>query len=255
MRWTNTGSATVITLGNGCLCLNCEIDTSTGSGISATGNFINNYIHNISVTGIIAGGSSKVIFNTFRNETNDFTQAISTTSAVVAFNIIDIDGASHGILINADNQMTIFNSIYSNGGTGTGIRNASSGDQNGVIINNTIQGFSGSGGIGILVVAQNSDIVAYNLAYNNATNYSITGDENSNLGNNNTAGSSPFVNAGSDDFDPITGLLASYPSYPTAWNNYASTAQNLLRMAAQYTEGAAPGGGSGRRSRIRGHGI
>ena len=243
MRFTNCGSATILTLGAGTLVVNCEIDTTTGSGISAAGGFFNNFIHNISTTGIAAGASSRIAFNTFRNSTNDFTQAISTnqTSAVL-FNIIDLDGASHGILINGDNTLTMLNSVFSNGGTGTGIRNASTGDQNAAIMNNTVEGFSGSGGIGILAAGTNSDIVAYNLLYNNATNVSITGDENSGLGNNSTAGSSPFINAGSDDFDPIAGLLALYPSYPTTWKSYGSTQQNLIRMAAQYAASAAGGG-------------
>lgn len=99
------------------------------------------------------------------------------------------------------------------------------------------------GGIGLQVTSQNADAVGYNLLYNNATATSLTGDINAALGNNDTAGATPFTNAGSDDFDPIAGLLASYPSYPTTWNNYASTQQNLIRMAAQYAAGGASGGG------------
>lgn len=239
MRFTNTGSNVVITLGAGALVLACEIDTSTGGGISAGagGAIIGNFIHNTTGSGV--SSNCFVYGNTFRNETNDFTQAINVTGGGALFNIIDIDGASHGILISSSNVFCMFNSIFSNGGTGNGIRQNNTGHTSLVILNNTVEGFSGVGGIGVLLAGQNIDISGAHLAYNNTTSYSITGDVNVSLGTNDTAGASPFTNAGSDDFDPIAGLLASYPSYPTAWPGYASTQQNLIRMAAQYAAGGA----------------
>lgn len=241
MRFTNCGAASILTLGASCLVVNCEIDGTTGNGIvgGASGQYINNFIHNIGVTGISAGSSSRIAFNTFRNETNDFTQAILTNAnGAIVLNIIDVDGASHGIVVSGDSSLMMFNSVYSNGGTGTGIRNANSGDQDSIIVDNAVQGFSGAGGIGILAAGGNSDIVAYNLLYNNTTNVSITGDENSSLGNNDTAGASPFVDATNDDFDPVAGLSVGYP---TTWKSYTATQQNLLRMAAQYAAAAAGG--------------
>lgn len=242
MRWTNTGSNVVVTLGTGALVLACEVDTSTGGGITAAsgGVIVNNYIHNTTGSGI--SSNCFVYGNTLRNETNDFVQAINVTGGGALFNIIDIDGASHGILINSSFVLAMFNSIYSNGGTGNGIRNNNTAHTSLALLNNTVEGFSGVGGIGFLLAGQNIDISGYNLAYNNTTNYSITGDVNVSLGGNDAAGASPFTNAGSDDFDPIAGLLALYPSYPTAWNNYASTQQNLIRMAAQYAAGVGGGG-------------
>lgn len=247
MRFTNSGSAVIITLGSNIILLNCEVDTSTGSGVVVSSGItmLNCYIHNTGGSGFQAANNSIVLaaFNTFRNETNDFTQAINAQGGAFLFNLIDIDGASHGININSSNPQVLFNSVFSNGGTGVGIRNSSSSHSAIVIINNTVQGFSGVGGIGIQVAGQNADAIGYNLAYNNTTNYSITGDVNINLGNNDTAGSSPFTDAANDDFDPIAGLLASYPSFPTTWKGYASTQQNLIRMAAQYAAGGAAGGG------------
>lgn len=240
MRWTNSGSNTILALNaTGSLLLNCEIDTTTGGGYTG-GSAIGCYFHNIGAIGVAT--TARVMFCTFRSETNIFTQAIELAgSGTALFNLIDIGGSSNGIAFNGDICGAVFNSIYSNGGTGVGIRNNSTGDERGIIINNTAQGFSGSGGIGIQVVGQNADVVGYNLLFNNATNVSITGDVNVDLGNNSVAGSSPFTNAASDDFDPIAGLLASYPSYPTTWNNYTLTQQNLIRMAAQYAAGGAGG--------------
>lgn len=241
MRFTNCGSNTIVTLNaTGSLLVNCEIDTTTGGGFTS-GSAIGCYFHNIGAIGVIS--LTRVMFCTFRNEANAFTQAIGLGGTGTAlFNLIDIGGASIGIDFTGDAAGIIFNSIYSNGGTGIGIRNNSAGDERATIINNTIQGFSGSGGIGIQVVGQNADLVGYNLLYNNATNVSITGDVNIDLGNNSVAASSPFTDAANDDFDPIAGLLALYPSYPTIWNNYTLTQQNLIRMAAQYAAGGASGG-------------
>lgn len=240
MRFTNSGGATLITLNGQILLLNCEIDTTTSNAVVlGSNNYVMGcYFHNIG--GIGFAGTVSLYGNTFRNETNDFTQAAQLNSNCLAiFNIIDIDGASNGININGDTSIAMFNSIYSNGGTGVGIRNATSTHEQLVIINNTIQGFSGVGGIGLQVTSQNADVVGYNLFYNNTTNLSITGDVNVDLGNNDVAGSSPFVNAGSDDFDPIAGLSVGYP---TTWKGYTSTQQNLLRMAAQYAASSAGGG-------------
>lgn len=240
MRWTNTGSAVVITLsGVNTLVIDCEVDTSTGGGIVAA-SVIGCYVHNVSVSGITS--STLIYGNTLRNETNKFTRAIFSNGPVL-FNLVDIDSTSHGIQVSQSLATIMFNSVYSNGGTGTGIQNATTSHVNLVIANNTVQGFSGSGGVGISVVSQNADVVGYNLAFNNATNYSITGDVNIDLGNNDVAAASPFTDAANDDFDPIAGLLALYPSYPTTWNNYTSTQQNLIRMAAQYAAAAAAGGG------------
>lgn len=245
MRFTNCGAAAIVTTGNQLLVINCEIDTSTGSGLVAgsASHFVNSYIHNTGSSGISCGSDSVITFCTFRNETNAFTQAITANAfSAIVFNIFDLDGASHGILINSDGVFSAFNSIYSNGGTGTGIRNATTTHQNAIIMNNTIAGFSGVGGIGILAAGDNIDIVGYNLLYNNTTNVSITGDDNSNLGNNDTAGAIPFVDAPNDDFDPVAGLSAGYP---TTWKNYTATQQNLLRMAAQYKRVARARSGIG----------
>lgn len=229
MRFTNSGAATILTLGANSSILNCEIDTTTGGGVSLAGPVINSYFHNIGAIGVAA--STLVYGCTFRNETNDFTIALQCGSTgLCVFNLIDIDGSSVGINIAANGVKVMFNSVYSNAGTGVGIKNSTSGDTNCVFINNTIVGFSGAGGIGIQVVGQNADIVGYNLIFNNTTNTSLTGDINVNLGNNDTAGSSPFVDAANDDFDPIAGLAVGYP---TTWKNYTATRQNLLRMAAQ----------------------
>lgn len=243
MRLTNCGAATIVTLGTRSLLLNCELDTTTGGGFtSGTNNsvVINCFFHNIGAIGCI---SQFMAFCTFRNETNDFTNAMQTNQnpSVGIFNLIDIDGSSSGINTLASNTVLMFNSIYSNGGTGIGLKAVTTSN---IVLNNTVQGFSGVGGIGLQATGSNVDVVGYNLLYNNTTNVSITGDVNVNLGSNDIAAVSPFTDAANDDFDPIAGLLATYPSYPTAWNNYASTQQNLIRMAAQYAAvaGSGPGG-------------
>lgn len=240
MRFTNCGAQTIVNLGNTCVAINCEFDTSTGSGCTlGTGMILNCYFHNIGVTGAQA---NHVAFCTFRNETNDFTQAITTglSNSVVMFNLIDIDGASRGVNVGiAGNTLIAFNSIYSNAGTGVGIRNATSSHTDLSIINNTVVGFSGVGGVGIEVTSQNANVVGYNLLFNNTTNTSITGDVNIDLGNNTVAGAIPFIDAPNDDFDPIAGLSVGYP---TTWKTYTATQQNLLRMAAQYAASLAGGG-------------
>lgn len=150
MRFTNTGANAIITLGTNVLVLNCEVDTSTASGVllGNNGKVIGSFIHNCGAVGVQVGTIGYIAFNTLRNETNDFSQAIQLNGSGVTaiFNIIDIDGSSNGVNVGSAIQFVAFNSVYSNGGTGVGIRNATTTHTDLVIINNTIEGFSGGGG-------------------------------------------------------------------------------------------------------------
>lgn len=236
--------------------IHCEIDDTTGHGLvgAATAVFRDNYIHNVGNYGIRLIGSDCVIKNNFlKNGTNKFVIAIAlgggTSGVKIENNIISIDGTSIGINPIGYAPQIEGNSIYSAGGTGKGILVNTAADAVGItLINNIVQGFSGSGGVGISApVASILNLYGNNKCYNNATNFSIVGRVLSDLGNNDTLLASPFTNPAGDDFSVSTAVKAT--AYPSSF--YGSNTNNYLDPGAAQRQEA----GGGRRNRARYHGV
>lgn len=202
----NTGSAWVLRMGAYCSVISCEIDNSSqyglyaGLGLVAVGN----HIHNIGTYGL-TGTSNYQHFahNLFENDgANEMTRAINCgTATTVMRNLFNLDGATDAIVM-GHQCACLHNSIFSASGTGSGI--VAGAFNNLKIINNAIEGFSGTGGIGFDCNAS-ADIELWggNAAYNNATNYSLpTVIINNDLGDNETLSASPFNSPSTNDFAP-----------------------------------------------------
>ena len=123
---------------------------------------------------------------------------------VISDNIISIDGASNAIelLGNYTHQIT-GNTILSGGGTGKGI--AASGSNSlltNAIINNYIEGFSGTGGVGFSLPDSSAGggVYGQNAAYNNDTDYNVASEHYLALGDNEALGSSGLAKTGSDTY-------------------------------------------------------
>ncbi len=227
MHLHNTGSANIVTVDANCFFLRCEIDNSTGQGITAGANcdVVGCYIHNIGGDGAnMNGQNSTVMFNYFQNGTNDFGDDACECSngTVVMRNIFDLDGSSVAIRAAGSAYAYIANnSIYSNGGTGTGIL-LNSASSHTKILNNLIEGFSGTGGTAIegngatLVTT----IIGGNSYYNNDTDDNLT----NNLivldyGGNETLSASPFTDAAGGDFSPVDTGTAKEGSLPNEFGS------------------------------------
>ena len=211
----NCGSANVLFLHNWSGCINCELDNSTGNGIQhATQGtqsiILNNNFHNIGGYGIniTASGGCLIKGNYFKNETNDFIAAIFLNhyQCTVENNIISVDSASDGILLGSSGFFNVIraNSILSSSGTGAGIDVTP--QQSTKVYENLVEGFSGSGGIGIAYHASEQQLGGNNAVYNCATTYSNQsaiiddlGDIDS-LYSDETLSESPFAKDGSDTF-------------------------------------------------------
>ncbi|MCP4930331.1 MAG: hypothetical protein GY918_14880 [Gammaproteobacteria bacterium] len=171
----NTGANLIINLDSTCSIVRCEIDNSTSTGntceMGINSLFMSNYVHNVAGTGIRSSNGSLIQHNTFENGINDMITAISTTTgySTVQRNIIDIDGATNGILGCAGFVMN--NSIYSAGGSGQGLTQ-SNGVISQLIANNIVEGFS-AGGTGYKLDSNNSSVphLIANSSFNNDTHY------------------------------------------------------------------------------------
>jgi len=233
----NTGSNTIVAVDDNCLFLNCEFNNAaTGISLDAANAVIRCHFHDISGNGILSNNTFNHIESCyFENDgTRDFTNAITVlTSGIIRNNIIKIDGTSNGITNSAAGVQILHNSIYSAGGTGKGINLTTSGGRS-VVLNNIVEGFSGSGGIG-LSVAAGHDLYVYgnNKFYNNATNTSISGDTLIDLLNNSVLSASPFASPSTDNFMVDTSVKAG--AYPTSFKG-SITNQFLDVGAAQRME-------------------
>jgi len=204
-----TGSAIVVTMGIDQSIIACEVSEGTGGGISESYtqrcSIIGNHVHDTGGNGILVAGGL-CAFNYLKNDgATVFTDAINCgTSPTVFANIISIDGASNGITIASQfDHAWLNNSVFSNGGTGTGILFTASTGLSFSLMNNLVEGFSGLGGIGIEVatgIRQNS-IYAGNGAYNNTANYDDSGKAEFLISEDNEVlSASPFAKTGSDTF-------------------------------------------------------
>jgi len=245
----NTGSATVITVDDDCRFINCEINNSTGGGISCDNRVVaaNNHIHDIAGLGITFTYGT-VIYNTFENGgTNKFTIACdheSTTPAFIAFNVFDLDSTSDGIK-GSSHAVILNNSLYGGGsGTGEAIGNHGSSSSMAIVMNNVIQGFNGAGGDAIeLGASAQISLYGYNSSRTNANEFTLTGDVLEDLSANDDTGlgSDIFTNAGSDDFSVNDVGNVKAGAFVTSFGGFSQT-NYLDRGAVQRIEGAGGGG-------------
>ena len=237
----NSGSASfVVQARNFCNFIGCELDNGTGAALIKVGLYCSVtdcYFHNFDGIGLQLGQAGSIVSSCyFENGASDFTDTISVQSGCYVFNnIISIDGASDGIVLNGIGHVASNNTVYSSSGTGDGI---TSGD-NSVIINNYIEGFSGAGGVGMLIpTGKVVPLLQANRYYNSTTNESIVGVVVNDT-DNSAVGSSALTNPGAGDFSVGTDLKAG--AYPTTFKG-SSTSQYMDIGAAQRQE---PAGGAG----------
>jgi len=210
MHLHNTGSNAIVSITYFGVFINCEFDNTTDNGFYSAGyihSFHNCHFHNIGDHGIQCNGAwVKNCY--FKNDgSNDFSAAIQITNfyeAVMEGNIISVDGTSDGIYLGTTNYLKQIrnNSIYSNGGTGQGIIGATSTTFSNQIANNLIEGFSGTGGIGMDLAnaAGQEAMIVNNSVYNCATTANLNQEGIIENDMAESLGSSPFAKSGSDTF-------------------------------------------------------
>lgn len=205
----NSGSATIIDLDNDIAIVNVEVDTTTGSGIDidASGLVADCNIHNIGGIGIrfLNAIGSRAVGNYLTNGANSFTDAIFTGSqhCKINRNIISISGASNGISLGGIVDTVNNNAVLSSSGTGTGIRVVADTDNLHLIYGNAVEGFIGVGGVGYDTSALTTNhifMLERNVAFNNTTNYSTTGEHILLDNDNEVSPATPFAKSGLDTF-------------------------------------------------------
>jgi hypothetical protein len=245
---TDGGSADLVTLGSRCSVVNCEVDDTTGDGITpGQYNLVANCnIHNIGGKAIDASLTSSVtVANCYVSGTP--TTAIHLGTACTATrNIVTISGSSNGILCGNHGSVAMHNSVLSASGSGTpyGIARGSNA-VNVSIWNNVVEGFTTGTGIDDQGSGNRHWAMCRgNAVYNCSTEYDL-GDVVYTDDNETVTTASPFAKSGSDTFatrftyfelDPSTSSIEEGTAFPDG--------NRLDKGAVQHEDPAGGGGGT-----------
>jgi len=262
LRLINTGANVIVHADNRCAFIRCEFSGTTGKHliISQLSKVIQCYFTDGQGVALGLGISSHIENCFFANSgATDFVMAIdlgNSTSAMAFNNLLHLDNASVGIGSTSPNEWTYVysNSVLCNGGTGTGIYVDAKAIPP-VFRNNIVEGFSGVGGTGFLVLdgspARNYSQYLANAAYNNTTNYDETNGRLSldKEEDNETLTESAFAKEGSlptDFTDPNfwSDVYAYFAPVDTGnvLTGYPS-GSNIAKGAVQPAAGGGGGGG------------
>jgi len=240
--YNGAGSAAMVNLGTYCVVENCAVHQNSGAlahgvSLSTAGVIRNCHVYDVGGQGITCQDGLVEFCFVENGPSNNCSNAIVCGTAIS--NLVSVSAASNGIVSSGNTARIENNSVYSAAGSGSGISVAAS--SRATVLNNVVEGFSAGGGIGIEHTQASSDLVLYggNACYDNATEYSVTGDVLINLGSNETLASSPFTDAANDDFTPTSTLLALPSSFKGA-----SCYTDVVKGACQEGSGLGTGGGT-----------
>jgi len=181
---------------------NIKIDNVTGGfAISLDGEWVDLWVEDCSgggvflnTTGYLAGGYLK------NGSSKKFATALYLAAGIiglVATNVIvSVDGATNGCYLGSYCGVRNL-TVFSNGGTGIGIRSTTHSAFR--MQNVYVEGFSGAGGVGFSYATEDAMSFRHNAAFNNTTNYSLTGDAVDTY-DNEVLGISGIAKSGSDTF-------------------------------------------------------
>lgn len=188
LKLGNCGSATVLDLGFPGTVRNCQVYGTSGNGLDFVGIAIGCYFNDIGGEGFDDGIALGCLF--VNGTTNKFTTALQSSSHALG-NMFVLDGASDAINLSGNAFTCRGNSILSSSGTGQGIIQAN--NTYNIIADNLIEGFSGTGGIGIDVNGTRDELlVTHNAVRDCATAYSLMHD-NLYGEDNETLSATPFT--------------------------------------------------------------
>lgn len=209
--FNSSSAADIFSVGSYCTWDGCIFSGMTGGTIvidlTAWGYVGNCYFYDVNATRCIRGAGvfEHNYIDGVGYSNNPSYLAIETltgSSPVVRHNIMRVTGACGGFNL-VQRGAAYNNSVYSDGGTGTGILYSNAAPTM-KLSNNLVEGFSGVGGVGIALTAA-SFVQEYsgNAVYNCTTPYNESSLLIVNLGDNEVLTASPFNDAANGDFSPV----------------------------------------------------
>lgn len=216
LKFGDVGNRKIATLNDDIVVENCEVHSAVGTSGGGLNfdidcQFIGNYIHDVgsgaSGYGILTIGNALISHNTIVNSGAGIN--MTGNDGFVTFNIVKCSGANIGIAVSGESYVAN-NSVWSDGGTGSGVK-AVSAKLGVVLLNNIVEGFSGSGGVGIDCTNMgNVRLRAGNSTYDNETNVIVGATEWLEF-DNEVSVASKFTDAANGDFSPTATSGDAYP--------------------------------------------
>ena len=245
----------LLALDNNCGMVRCEIYGSSNTvaiDVDLDCLLVDCYIHTVSGTKVVFGSNNLRIFNCYIDGTAGAMNngVIQNTGNDCKFidNIVHCNSTTaRGMSVGGPDITIVGNTLYNAAaGTDGAIWSSSGAAGTGnVILNNIIEGWSGTGGLPIEYTSSGHEpcvIVAGNIYYDNATNApSWAGQPPIVSADNAVPGSSPLNAPGSGDFTVTT--VAKEAGYHQVFRGLPSTG-NFVDSGAAQREEPAGGGGS-----------
>lgn len=200
---TGSSSGDTIVLGNYCAVLRCRIIAGAGVErpiyINSSRSLVSgNYVSGGTVRTIQTSGSPI----TYNYATGPGIVASSSGGGVISRNILVATSSAVG----CSGASGVFgteisnNSIYNvEAGTGSGVLISGIG----AVFGNIIEGWSGTGGVGIKTVQDSAAVIDGNSIFNCATAIDVSGGTNVVGDGNETLSESAFTSPGTGDFSPV----------------------------------------------------
>lgn len=217
LKLHNCGSQMIIQL-KLASCINCEIYDGSYAGVYANsyGNVIGCNFYNVGSSAWDAQPlrlyvQSSAYYNYIkRGPTNNFAGNAGIYAQeynnVVIGNIVDCTngtGNIRGIQAPGDSAAVFNNTVIGNGSTSDGIMFYAI-NANQMVMNNIVEGFDGTGGVGIRLLTHEKTeaqaIIGHNAVYDCKTAYALGDDIILNIGENETLSASPFAKKGDNTF-------------------------------------------------------
>lgn len=233
MHLHNVGDREILFLATGCSLINCEIDTCSKSGNATDFNqrvaVYGCHFHDLNGTALHFSTGNVYRSRFIDGASVKFSLAINCDSVFcnIMENIIWLNSTG-GTGIKYDGAgFVCANAVFNNtAGTADGIKSRQSGTAVGTVLNNLVEGFSGTGGVGISAPSAAAMAASFgNAVHNCTTKYENTG--NSNIlarWDEEELSASPFTDAANKDFSPVDTGGVKEGSQPTKIGLFDATA-------------------------------
>lgn len=264
MHLHNCGGNQVVRANDDCILENCEVDTTTHTSLSAVqydlrSIMIGNHVHDFTATGLrLSDGLIGWNYVVHSHATNANPAILMVLEGTIQGNIIELTASgskAEGIRLNSNGSKAIGNSVWANAGDNLGI--VSFNTFGACIVNNLVEGFSATGGVGIQTGTSASTYVLHNAVFDCATAYNFQNDIFIRDLDNESLSVTPFTDQAGGNYKPVdTGNVKDGAYIVGAFRGLSTTSHFRYKGAVQPgAAAAASGGGSRYRGLVPGGGL
>lgn len=248
MHLHNCGANQIIRSGEDCILENCECDTTTANAFAVQHGIrsimVGNHLHDFTGGGMALSDGLigwNYVVKSHATDTNEAIRISSTGTAIG--NIVELSASGNkagGIQATANAGKVVGNSVWSNAGDGAGIKLLNAFGAS--CINNLVEGFSATGGVGIQTGTSAQSYVLHNAVNDCATAYNIQNQTFIRDLDNESLSATPFTDQAGGDYTPVDTGNVKDGAYRKGTYRGLSTTSNFRDKGAVEPEAPAAGG-------------